>query len=248
MQRILYNFKKDLNIMRKFKSFCVFLCLIFSISIFPSHCLAAKTTIKPDSLLTNNFVANATATRTTDENGSPIILLEKTTELFSLKKNSKNNAKISVAIIPENNVNASEIMNSIYSLASGSGTHTEDEWFYASSVHVTSTIYYSSTSISSFTYAAITKVTITVHTNNGTTISAMKLIMGQIGLDENGQMRTAQRKEFNALTARTFYPPASWVPINLSAGVSAPLAAHLNFTTKRQAGTKNFSLYNYVGA
>lgn len=235
--------------MLKFKStikkqLCVFLCAVFAVSVLPVCGVAAER--KPDSILTNNFVAESKTIRTTDESGDPVIILEHNDTKYNLRQSKTENAKTMIAFFPEDNVVANAMMESINNLTRGSGTHTEDDWFYASSVHVTSTIYYTSKEVNLYRFASISKVVVSLYCNNGTTVPSLVVLLGQVGIDENGKMQTNQRKEISSTTPGTFYPPSSWVSINLDAGVSNPLVANVTITAKRASATKTFTLYNSV--
>ena len=226
------------------KHLCIILCALFVVSFFPVYGGAAER--KSASILTNRFVAESTATRTTDGSGDPVIILEHNKIKGNLRNAGTDNVKTTVAIFPENESVADAMMSSINNLTAGSGTHTEDEWFHGSSVHVTSTIYYTSAMINLNRFAAITKVVVSIYCINGTTVPSLTVLLGQIGIDENGIMRYNQRKEISSTSAGTFYPPSSWVRINLDAGVSSPLAGHVTFIAQRPAGQRTYTLYNYV--
>lgn len=235
--------------MSKFKTatkthLCIILCMLFVVSAFPFYGISAEN--KSASILTNGFVAESTAIRTTDERGDPVIILEHNEIKGCSRQIKTDNVKTTVAIFPENESVADAMMDSINNLTRGNGTHTEDEWFHGSSVHVTSTIYYNSKLINLFRFASITKVEVAIHCINGTTVPSMTILLGQVGIDENGVMQSNQRKEIYSTTPGTFYPPSSWVRINLDAGVSAPLVANVTFVAKRPAGQKTYTLYNAV--
>ena len=180
-----------------------------------------------------------------DSNGDPVILLTKEESLPSTWSGQAQYVKTTAAILPSDAQEAEEIVESIEELTRGTGTHTEDGWFYASSVYLSSTIYYNVSIIDGFDYVSITKVTISCRVNSGTSISSMSLLMGQQGFNQYNGYSGGQTKTFNATTARTFYPPSNWVPV-VWYDLQTVVAAHLTATAVRSGGSSTFTLYNNV--
>ena len=193
-----------------------------------------------DSIMTAEFVAEADCSVISDSNGEPVILLTKEKELPSCKLNERQHVKTTVAILPSSEQEKEEILNRI-SVTRGSGSQTEDGWFYGSSVYLSSTAYYTRSTINNQDHVGIDRVTIQCRVNSGTQITAMSLLMGQIGATPPGYPpATNQSKTFNALTTRTFYAPSNWIPVILTGDVGA----HVTATATRNGGSSTFTLYN----
>ena len=197
-----------------------------------------------DSIMTAEFVAEADCSVISDSNGEPVILLTKEKELPSCKLNERQHVKTTVAILPSSEQEKEEILNRI-SVTRGSGSQTEDGWFYGSSVYLSSTAYYTRSTINNQDHVGIDRVTIQCRVNSGTQITAMSLLMGQIGFSQVGGGAFNQEKTFNALTTRTFYPPSTWVPVVAEAMMSN-VGAHVTATATRNGGSSTFTLYNQI--
>lgn len=193
--------------------------------------------------ITEKFVSESDYSVQRDNKGSVVITLTNMQPLPStLQLGTSNFAKTSVAILPFNEQEANDIIANIESLRRRSGSATEDEWFYGSSVYLKSTINYSTTTVSGLEYGQITNVTISATTNSGSSISSMSLLMGQNGWAPGGFKQ--QRQTFNATTARSFTRPSSWVAVLWDG--TGDVGAHLTCTAIRQSGQSTFTLYNSI--
>lgn len=199
-------------------------------------------------VISNDFIKNAKYTLSIDSYGNPVITLNNTEKISDDKF-----ASTAVLILPETFSDADEIITCIKTIKDdliaipyGSGTSTEDSWFAQSSVYLQSTIYYSNFT-DEYKYGRIDKVDISVRTNSGTTISSLTLNMGQNGFTYGGGAAYFQTKEYDALTARTFTPPASWKDVLWENYQSQTVGAHLNGVATRPSGeTFKLALYNNI--
>ena len=195
--------------------------------------------------ITEKFVAESEYSVERDSNGGNVITLTNVqpSSAAASRLGVNNFTKTSVAILPADEEQAKEIIGNIESLRRGGGSHTEDDWFYGSSVYLKSTVNYSTTVGSdNLTYGKITNVTISASTNSGSSISSMSLLMGQNGWTPGGYK--TQKTTFNATTARSFTAPSSWV--NVLWDGSGDVGAHLTCTAVRQGGQSTFTLYNSI--
>lgn len=195
--------------------------------------------------VSEKFVTEAECSVERDSNGGMVITLTDVQPLTSVASRAGVNefTKTMVAILPADETQGREILDNIESLRRGSGSHTDDGWFYSSSVFLQSTINYTtSTGSDGLSYGRITNVTISALTNSGSSISSMSLLMGQNGWATGGYK--TQKKTFNATTARSFSAPSSWVSVLWDG--SGDVGAHLTCTAVRQGGQSTFTLYNSI--
>lgn len=195
--------------------------------------------------LTPQFVEKAEYSLEKDSSGKTVIILTDVEPLNSRANSDTNHfSKTSVAILPSSEKETAKIIENIKTLRRGSGSYTEDDWFYGSSVYLKSTVnYFTEVGSDGLTYGGITNVTISSSTNSGTSISSMTLSMGQLGWREGGGYAN-QQTSFNAITARSFSAPSSWGYVLWDG--SGDVGANLECTAERQGGQSTFTLYNSV--
>jgi hypothetical protein len=225
------------QIERKITAFVMTILLFVSIYNFNTYA-----GVPSKSGITEKFVAESEYSVERDSKGESVIILTNVQPSSSFLRSGSNDfIKTSLAILPSNEQEANDIIANIESL-SASGSLTEDDWFYGSSVYLTSTISYSTTTVSGLDYGKITKVTISATTNSGSSISSMSLLMGQNGWATGGYKQ--QRQTFNATTTRSFTPPSSWAAVLWDG--SGDVGASLTCTAVRQGGQSTFTLYNSI--
>ncbi|NLV87499.1 MAG: hypothetical protein GX025_09860 [Clostridiales bacterium] len=226
------------------------LTLLIAISLFSNlgtYAFATNTSVETENTfeITEKFVADSDYYVTSDSNGDSIIILSNTQSLPFNRLERVLSEKTVVAVLPSDEQEKEEIISNIENLTRGSGTNTEDGWFYGSSVYLTSTISYTTATNVGATFIAITGVTINALVNSGTSISSMSLAMGQCGMTENSGYTQTQTKTYNAKTVRSFTPPTSWQPV-LRWDYATAVGAHLTCTVSRLGGSSTFTLYNSI--
>lgn len=200
------------------------------------------------SVLTKEFVKEANLSVTKDQYGESVILLTTVEELStSSRAGTKNYAQTTIAILGENEGKTAKIIDNIRSIQRGNGNYTEDDWFYGSSVYLSSTIYYTTTPLDlGYSAAAINKVSIQCTTNSGSSISKMTLTMVQNGPCYPDGVTRQQKKDFDAKTARSFTAPSSWYPVDMSSSFTT-VSATIECTAVRPGGTSStFRLPNHL--
>jgi hypothetical protein len=226
------------------KIFSVIIALSFMTS-FGAYALENENGVEEAEKITTAFVKDAKCSVISDSDGEPVILLTKEEALPNVKSNETQHVKKTVAILPSSDQEKEEIIQNIGEVTRGVGNHTEDGWFFGSSVYLSTTINYTTSYINGLKHGEISYVKISCSTNSGTQITSMSLNMGQIGPSGNNGA-VSQKKTFNATTARTIYAPSNWVPIVWEDAHSSA-GAHLTATAKRSSGaTSTFTLYNII--
>jgi len=196
--------------------------------------------------VSEEFVAESTLSVELDSNGDIVIVLTNMQKLSSDSRTGIDNyAQTKVAVLPTDEKEVIDIIESIAQLSRASNSHSEDDWFYGSSVFLSSTVYYSETTSSGLKYIGIDKTTISCSVNSGTSISSMSLLMGQIGFLLGGGYSDKQKTTFNATTTRTFNAPSSWIMVHKNDN-TASVGAHLTATAVRQGGQSTFTLYHAI--
>lgn len=224
------------------KIFSVLIALSFMTS-FGAYALENENGVEEAEKITEAFVKDAKCSVISDSNGKPVILLTKEEALPNVKSNENQYVKTTVAILPSSDQEKEKIIQEIGAVTRGVGNHTEDGWFFGSSVYLSTTINYTIRDTVTKRYGNINYVKISCSTNSGTQITSMSLYMGQLGPSENNGA-VSQEKIFNATTARTIYAPSNWVPI-VWEDLTSSAGAHLTATAKRSSGaTSTFTLYN----
>ena len=200
-------------------------------------------------ILSESFVAHCDYSVSFDSNGDEVIILSHVAQLTSNQKEVGNEyIKTTAVILPSDSVEANDIIDSIEVLrgGGGAGSHWEDGWFYGSSVYLKSTVNYTEISYGGTILVGMDKFTInTVSVNSGTSISAMTVSMGQIGVGMNGYA-VFERKDVNAMTQRVFTDSASWAKVDRYASVVSACGASIICTAMRSGGSSTFVLPNNI--
>lgn len=226
------------------KIFSVIIALSFMTS-FGAYALENENGVEEAEKITTAFVKEAECFVISDSNGKPVILLTKDETFPAAKSNENRHVKKTVAILPSSEQEKEEIMQEIGAVTRGTGNYSEDGWFFGSSVYLSSTIYYTSSTENGHLYVDINYIKISCSTNSGTQVSSMSLFISQNGETMSGYPNaTNQQKTFNATTARTFYAPSSWRAVRWDS-INSEVGANLTATAKRSSGaTSTFTLYN----
>ena len=213
---------------------------LFNINVYAANSIRSVVNKKP--AVSKALVTKSKFTVKRDSSGKIVIALTNVKPLPRVISRLKvrNYVKTTVMILPDGEAEAKEVIDNIISLKNGSGSYTEDGYFYGSSVYLKSTINYSTSVSSGINYGKITKVTISASTNSGSSISSMSLLMGQNGWAPGGYK--SQSSKFNATTARSFTPPSSWVSVKWDS--TKDVGAHITCTAVRKSGKSTFDLYN----
>lgn len=192
-------------------------------------------------VLTDDFVKEAELSIVKDDKGEPVVLLTNVEELSTRSRSGERNySKTVVAILAENDKKAAEIIKGLQGIQRGSGTLTEEDWFFGDSVYLSSTLYYTTVPIDDtiFSAAGLDKVTIRCTTNSGTTVSKMTLTMYQKGPSLPDGYMVEYKKDFNATTTRSFNAPSSWLRVDTTSS-STTISATLECTAVRPDGTSS---------
>ncbi|MBQ3199831.1 MAG: hypothetical protein IJB67_05650 [Firmicutes bacterium] len=198
--------------------------------------------------VTKAFIAEAEYFLTTSDNAQPMITLSNT------ERNGNEYLATTAVILPDDMSEAYVILDSIkaikennYVSPCGSGTITEDGWFYGSSVYLTTTLSYTTVTENGITYGEITRATISANTNSGTTISSMSLRLGQNGFTQGYGYTNEQVVEYDATTQRTFVPPSNWSAVIWGDDEGSIVGSELSVVATRSNGaTSTFALYNTI--
>ncbi len=241
---------KEVKRLKKLLSITLSIVLAMSFLVMPVF--AAEEDSKKDiPIISEKFVAESEYSITSDSNGEPVIILTNVEQLSSNFRSAENHyAQTSVAIWPSDEQELEEIIASIESIKSSNrsgttGNHTEQGWFYGSSVYLTSTIYYYTTVVDSKTYKGMSSVDISCSVNNGTSISTMVLDMYQVGIIPNGATPD-QTKRFDAKTQRSFSVPSNWQPVFSFSTANSIVGADITATAVRQSGSSTFTLVHRI--
>lgn len=213
------------------------LLLAFALSL--ANFSASYAEEKP--ILTDDFVKEAELSVARDDKGVPVILLTTVEEISPrTRSGEKNYSKTMIAILGENEKEAEKIIKGLEGVQRGTGTLTDEDWFYGDSVYLSSTLYYTTTPIGDlgFSAAGLDRVTIKCTTNSGTTISKMTLTMVQNGYCYPDGVYRLQQKDFNATTARSFTAPSSWYPVDTTSA-NATISATVECTAVRPGGASS---------
>ena len=232
------------NRIKSIISICLSLALLSSVGI--NTVAASDVSIGELSVVTVRFVAESDYEVIKDSIGEPVILLTRVEELNQNSRSSgKSYVSTTVAVVPTDDEEMERILEDI-ALLRGSGNMTEDEWFYASSLYLKSTVSFTTTSSGGFVYIGMDKVTIEMKVNSGTTITSASLYMVQYGIKLGGGTTTTQKVTYDATTTRTFNAPTSWVKV-LHNGLGTLVGANLTAYVSRPGGaSSNFSLPNTI--
>lgn len=220
------------------------LAMSMLLSLASISSVSAYASVPNESIITEKFVAESEYSLDHDSNGETVITLTNVQPVSSSTRSTENDyAKTSVVILPSSEQEANDIIANIEDLQRATGSLTNDDWFYGSSVYLSSTINYSTTTVSDgLDYGRITRITIRATTNSGSSISSMSLLVGQNGWASGGYRN--QRTTYNATNTRSFTPPSSWSSILWDG--SGDVGANLTCTAVRQGGQSTFTLYNSV--
>lgn len=205
----------------------------------------AKVEEKSTVTLSKKIITESQLSVAYDNSGGRIIILTNEEQLPMHSRSVEKRYKTTVvAILPENEQAADEIIANIRSVRDGSGHYTEDNWYFSSSVYLESTVYWTTIPYNEFfNLALLTNVDIACRTNSGSTVDSMDLQMYSSGTGLDGRFHE-QEKTFNAKYETSFVAPSSWVPVDKSGGLFA-LGARLTATATRPNGSSaTFTLTN----
>ena len=237
--------------MKKLLSITLSIVLAMSFLVMPVF--AAEGDSKKDiPIISEKFVAESEYSITSDSNGEPVIILTNVEQLSSNFKSAENRyVQTSVAILPSDEQEVEEIIDSIENIKTSISTRgpgeqtTNPAWFFGSSVYLSSTIYYNTSTVGTDKYVGMSSVDISCSVINGTSISSMTLEVVQNGENPSGVFKV-QPKTFNAITQRSFSVPSSWDQVKWLKS-NSNVGALINATAVRPNGSSSsFSLVNNI--
>lgn len=166
-----------------------------------------------DTSIPIDFLMDADCAIETLPSGEKIVVLSSTKQLLSAS-NENRFAATTYSIYPDVEEDAEKILTEIHTVkrecaTRGSGQYTDDEWFHGQSLHLESTVYYSTTHSGGLTYGKITSVYVKYSVLNSTVVDSLSLHIQQVGFLLGGG-----RDQFDKIVTisnrSTTTTPSSW--------------------------------------
>lgn len=226
------------------------LCIILSIVLQITFIVTGNATIYNKNGISVEYIQNAKITTSYTEEDIPIIILSNN-NLLSIA-DGNHYMKENITIIPQTVSEFNKLYEELLYIkaypneAKASGTLTDSEWFYGSSLCIGSTIYYTTRYTNGIKYGKINSVYVTCSTNSGTFINSIELLIGEIGIVEGGGT-CHNTKTFNISNNSTINYPTNWHYLLWDANAGSSTGASVYVTVHRGTSSpRTYVLHNYA--
>lgn len=228
------------------KAFCIL--AVICLCIFPQPTFANSVPTTESICIPMSDIANSDIKILTDCDGEPYIMVDSTQVISTdgVMTSYKTNQYAIFADSDEELFGFFDSINDarIATSTGGSGTYNDSEWFYGSSLCISSTLYYTTFKSSGIVYGKINKVDVSCSSNSGTSIDEISLYYGELGFKYGGGWGAYNREEIIANNSTTYFPSA-WPNIlwaePSATGASVTVTVHRNGASSRQ-----YTFYNYI--
>lgn len=224
----------------------IFTALLFAISLSTNTVFATENNTE-DVFISTTFVAEANCRLEQLGSGENVIILSRTRALEQAGA-FQNYETTTVSIFPDSEAETSRLIEDIYSVkriatTRGSGSYTDEGWYYGSSVCVTSTLNYYTTKSQGITYGGLTSVYVKCSVSNSTILDDISLRIHQEGYTDNDG-RKIYDVTYDINNWSTTNAPSSWLGVYWENGVGSLVGARVTITVHR--GTSKQYTYSLV--